>query len=175
MKKFLLWLAAILVVVVVALGLYGVFGPVQVAQAGYGTDDACMRALKQRDVPYAQRVDRCRIRVVAVSSVRPSGIHDGYFRWRVGNEIWRFYVEVTWSPRLSTPTSAPVWRIDDVNCWKSYVYIVGLDISSCGAWRRGDDHLGGATYVTSFGPVAVGARTYLIVNPDGSTEGPIYD
>jgi hypothetical protein len=161
------------IVAIIILGLYGVFGPVQIAEAGYGTDQSCMYALKQRGVPYEERAARCRIRVVATESATASTTN-GYMRWRVGNELWRFWVEVTWKPMMTSPTTFR-WRIDEVNCWKSYVYIVGLDISTCRKWWVGDIHYGGATYVTSFGPVSVGARTYVTVRENGAMDGPFYD
>lgn len=161
------------VLVVLLLGLYGVFGPVQVTDAAGRTDRACMVALKRRGVPYEERERRCRIRIRQIATVGTSQTGTGYWKWRVGNEIWRFYVEASWSMHLVGPP--PVWRIDAVRCWKAYVYIVGLDITECGKWRSSGVDYGGASYVTSFGPVSVGGRTYITLRSSGLAEGVFSD
>jgi hypothetical protein len=170
-RKVAVWAVVLLAVAIVLAGLYGVFGPVQHVSAADRIDDACMRALRQRGVPYDQRKDRCRVRIRSAVSAAQA---NGYWRWRTGNELWRYWTEVAWSPRMVTPTKV-VWRIDDVNCWKDYVYIVGLDITSCKKWLVNNVHYGGGTYVVSFGPVNEGGRSYITLQPGGGAEGVFYD
>jgi hypothetical protein len=108
-----------------------------------------------------------------VDSYSPAQVGPGYWRWRTGVDVlWRFDVEATYHNAFVGGSMVVI--PDDINCWVHHVYVITLDITSCKWWRvNGVLHMG-ASYVTSFGLVLEGKRTFVVLRPN-STSGPYWE
>jgi len=171
-------------------------------------DQACISALKatKPNLTAAQRQAKCTVYVTNVTrtgGMIPNGVDPGdgfdaidppeqqsfaatqasssvpgYWKWDVGNTIWKFNIEVFFhANRICAVFVGCVqtgWAIDSVNCAISYAYIVSLDITSCpdGGWRLSStQQRAGAFYTTGYGPVTVGQHSYVIFTDPKTVSG----
>ena len=177
-RRRLIIIGLVFVVAYALIGLLGVLLPPTVStiertEAGYGTDPACMAYEKKKGIPYEQRKEDCRIRLRTIDSFSPAALGGGYWKWRSGVDLfWRFTTEAIWHSAFVGGSVVVI--PDDINCWINYANIVSLSISNCKWWRANGDLYFGVNYVTSFGPVVVGGRTFVRIRP-GSSAGPFWE